>query len=111
MQSQLPDAEGYVLTNLAAASVVAGRLTPVTIGRRQLLVTRLEGRPVAFDRLCPHAAADLKAGDLGRHRLTCPQHGWKFDLRSGRCLWPADESTHLRLYSVKETAGRLAIQL
>lgn len=106
-----PDTEGYYLTNVLAVAVSAGRLTPVTIGRRQLLATRLEGRLVVFDRFCPHAAADLKVGDLARHRLTCPQHGWKFDLRTGRCLWPEDETNRLRLYPVKETAGRLAIRL
>ena len=38
-------------------------------------------------RRCPHLKADLtRFGVLDGDTLTCQLHGWKFDLRSGRCL-------------------------
>jgi UDP-MurNAc hydroxylase len=38
-------------------------------------------------RRCPHLKADLtRFGIIEGDQLTCQLHGWKFDLRSGRCL-------------------------
>lgn len=40
-----------------------------------------------IQRRCPHLKADLsKFGHVGNGQLTCDLHGWKWDLRSGRCL-------------------------
>ncbi|QSB13500.1 MBL fold metallo-hydrolase [Natronosporangium hydrolyticum] len=38
-------------------------------------------------RRCPHLKADLsRFGIIEGETLTCQLHGWKFDLKSGRCL-------------------------
>jgi len=38
-------------------------------------------------RRCPHRNADLKElGEVVGDTLTCQMHGWRFDLRTGRCL-------------------------
>ena len=38
-------------------------------------------------RRCPHLKADLtRFGVIEGETLTCQLHGWKFDLRTGRCL-------------------------
>ena len=38
-------------------------------------------------RSCPHLGADLhRFGVLDGQTLTCQQHGWQFDLSTGRCL-------------------------
>jgi nitrite reductase/ring-hydroxylating ferredoxin subunit len=35
---------------------------------------------------CPHAGASLAQGRLEGHEVVCPQHGYRFDLRTGICL-------------------------
>jgi UDP-MurNAc hydroxylase len=36
---------------------------------------------------CPHLKADLsRFGTLDGDNLTCQMHGFRFDLRTGRCL-------------------------
>ncbi|KAJ1477379.1 Rieske [2Fe-2S] iron-sulfur domain-containing protein [Baffinella frigidus] len=46
-------------------------------------------RVVAIDATCPHQGGKLELGaieDLGRDgRVTCPRHGWCFDLADGFC--------------------------
>src|SRR5699024_2577606 len=38
-------------------------------------------------RRCPHLGADLsQTGTVENGVLTCNQHGWQFDLASGKCL-------------------------
>ena len=38
---------------------------------------------------CPHRGGPLGEGKLTGARLTCPWHGWMFDVRTGACLLPA----------------------
>jgi UDP-MurNAc hydroxylase len=48
-------------------------------------------------RRCPHRNADLAVfGELDDGVLTCTLHGWRFDLRTGRCLTAADHPIRVR---------------
>jgi nitrite reductase/ring-hydroxylating ferredoxin subunit len=106
-----PDSDGYYPTGVAAAAVTEGALVKAQVGRAPLLLSRVAEQIVACSRTCPHAAADLSAGSLARDRVTCPDHGWKFDLKSGRCLWPEDESARLKTYAVRVAAGQVLVKL
>lgn len=106
-----PDSEGYYPTGIAAATVTPGELVKARIGRVPLLLSRVDDQIVAFSQTCPHAAADLSGGSLARGRVTCPDHGWKFDLKTGRCLWPADESARLKIYPVRVALGQVQVKL
>lgn len=48
-------------------------------------------------RRCPHLGADLsQTGTVQNGVLTCNQHGWQFDLKSGRCLTTSDHPIRSR---------------
>lgn len=83
----------------------------VTVAHRRLIITRFQGRLYAFSTLCPHAAADLSQGQLYRGRIDCPDHGYRFDIRTGRALWPPDEVCRLTHFEVKESAGHILVRL
>lgn len=92
-----------------------GELAPgdrklVDFGERQLLVANLNGEYVAFARLCPHAATELDDADIDEARLTCPGHGWVFDLRSGRCLLP-DGAAYLGVLPIEERDDGICVKL
>ena len=89
------------------SDLVEGEFTLVELAGEELILTLAEGEPVAFRRTCPHAAADLSAGDLHRGRVTCPLHGYKFDMRTGRIRYPIDESYQLRCYAVEVRSDEL----
>ena len=43
----------------------------------------------ALDGVCPHAGGPLGEGSLTGTRVTCPWHGWQFDVATGgHCLTP-----------------------
>ncbi len=69
-------------------AVPAGKMTPVEMGGRQLLLTHIDGRYFAFVRECPHEAADLQAGQLVGTKVRCVNHGYCFDLTTGECDLP-----------------------
>ena len=98
---RVTDSEQFTKSRVRAAAVREGVLTSLSIDDEDVLLTRLDGEVIAISGTCPHAAADMGDGTLHRQRITCPLHGWKFDLRSGRTLWPEDEACRLRRFDVK----------
>ena len=38
----------------------------------------------ALDGVCPHQGGPLGKGQLNQCLLSCPWHGWQFDVRSGQ---------------------------
>jgi len=58
--------------------VVAGRI---------VAVFNTDGTFHAMDGICPHAGGPLAKGILHQNVVTCPWHGWQFDVTTGRhCL-------------------------
>ncbi len=39
-----------------------------------------------YDSRCPHQTTNIPHLALQDHTLTCPKHGWVFDVKSGACL-------------------------
>jgi nitrite reductase/ring-hydroxylating ferredoxin subunit len=73
--SDIPSGEGREF-------VVAGRI---------VAVFNVEGAFHALDGICPHSGGPLAKGKLHQNVVTCPWHGWQFDVTTGRhCL-----NTHL----------------
>ena len=68
--------------------VKPGRAGEFPVGDRLVALFRLaepdEGREwFALDGLCPHAGGPLGAGALTGCVVTCPWHGWQFDVTDG----------------------------
>lgn len=44
----------------------------------------VDGRIAAIDGICPHQGGPLAEGTLQDAIVTCPWHGWQFDVRTGQ---------------------------
>jgi len=97
----------------------------VVVNGRALVVVRKGSEFFALREACPHAGASLSRGRVvglprqalpgnaaGYERegeiLTCPWHGWSFDLRTGRSL-VKPEKVRVRAYAVSVRDGRVCI--
>ena len=96
------------------SEIPPGGRTIVDIGGRRVGVFNVNGTFVAALNVCPHQLAPVCLGPVrgttlesppGEYRwgrqgeiLSCPWHGWEFDLLTGEAL--ADKRTRLRLYPV-----------
>lgn len=59
----------------------------VVAGGRVIALYNVEGAFYAMDGICPHAGGPLGRGTMNGKIVTCPWHGWQFDVTSGRhCL-------------------------
>jgi toluene monooxygenase system ferredoxin subunit len=63
------------------------------VGTRRVLlvaVDGVDGEVRAYDNRCPHRAWPLERGTLADGVLTCANHGWSFDVATGRCVDPGE---------------------
>lgn len=44
----------------------------------------VDGRISAIDGICPHQGGPLAEGPLDGTTVTCPWHGWQFDVQTGK---------------------------
>lgn len=56
----------------------------VTIGERWVGLFNLDGRYHAIDNVCLHRGGPLGGGELNGKVVTCPWHGWQYDVTSGK---------------------------
>jgi nitrite reductase/ring-hydroxylating ferredoxin subunit len=61
------------------------------------------GEPHAMEVTCRHQNGDLTLGERCGTLVTCPRHGWVYDLATGACL--TEPWARLRRYAVREEAG------
>jgi nitrite reductase (NADH) small subunit len=74
-------AEGYKVARVS--DVPEGRVIRVEIAGRVLALAHAGGAFHAVADRCPHRGGPLSEGTLEGCKLTCPWHGWTFDVSSG----------------------------
>jgi len=62
----------------------------IACGDRELFVHRDGDGVRVYDSRCPHQVTNIPELALSGATLTCPKHGWVFDIRDGRCLEKGD---------------------
>lgn len=77
-------------TRVASLSEIPpGTAIEVTVSDRVIAVFNVDGALYALDGICPHSGGPLAKGRLAGQIITCPWHGWQFDVTTGRhCLAP-----------------------
>lgn len=78
-----------------------GQCRELVAGDRIVALFNVEGTFHALDGVCPHQGGPLGKGQLQGCVVTCPWHGWQFDVRSGQ---------HLTSRSVKHESFPLKVE-
>ncbi|MSR56153.1 MAG: non-heme iron oxygenase ferredoxin subunit [Planctomycetaceae bacterium] len=68
----------------AVADCPPGTSKEVMAGDQIVALFNVEGTFHALDGICPHAGGPLGEGTLRGSIVTCPWHGWQFDVTSGK---------------------------
>lgn len=69
------------------ADVPPGTMREVIAEDRVVALANVDGQIFALDGVCPHQGGPLGEGQLQGPIVTCPWHGWQFDVRTGQhCL-------------------------
>lgn len=88
---------------------------PRTSGRRawledgtEIAVFDLGDRIVAVDNVCPHQRFPLlHEGEVTEGVVSCPMHGWEFDLLTGECRFGGN--ARLRTWRVEVIDGMVCV--
>lgn len=62
-----------------------GSVREVVVEDRVCAVANVSGEIHVLDGICPHQGGPLGKGACEGAILTCPWHGWQFDVRDGQC--------------------------
>lgn len=61
-----------------------GTALEAVAGDRVVALYNVDGEFYALDGVCPHQGGPLGQGELAGAIVTCPWHGWQFDVRDGQ---------------------------
>lgn len=89
---------GNLFKVATVGEIEPGRRKVVSINGKQIAIINIDGDLIAITNKCPHEAFPLTYAPVYENRIICPQHGWTFDVKTGKCL--KDSSYYLRTYKV-----------
>jgi len=76
-----------------------GKGAVVVVKGTRIALFNCEGAFYAIRNTCPHMGGDLGEGCLSGDVVTCPWHGWRFNVKTGKN--PEADVVAVRTYEVK----------
>lgn len=81
------------------SELTPGNAKKVEAGGAEIALFNVGGSFCAIEDMCPHRGGPLSEGALEEGVVTCPWHGWQFNVADGTCLTTPDVSQ--KKYEVK----------
>jgi len=72
---------------IPVSEVPPGDCRTIEVDGTMVAVFNVNGQFYAMDGSCPHAGGPLGDGFLNGNLVTCPWHGWQFDVTTGACTF------------------------
>ncbi|MCH8946895.1 MAG: non-heme iron oxygenase ferredoxin subunit [Acidobacteria bacterium] len=69
----------------------------------------VDGKYFAIDGTCTHKGGPLAEGELNGNVVTCPWHGWKFNVATGEAVF--NEQIKVQTYEVKVEGEDITVEL
>jgi nitrite reductase (NADH) small subunit len=88
--------------------VPPGTVRAVRLGEEEIAVANCNGGFYATQGACIHLQGPLGEGWLDDCVLTCPWHGWQYDVRTGENEF--DRAIKLRTYDVQVADGEIRVR-
>jgi NAD(P)H-dependent nitrite reductase small subunit len=93
-----------------AAEIPEGGSKVVQVKDHSIAIFRHGGELYAIANTCPHQGGPLGEGYLEANGVvSCPWHGWTFDLRTG--VSPLDRDVRVGCYTVHVEDGQVVVTL
>lgn len=65
---------------------------------REIALYNVKGEIYGLENVCPHMGGPLGEGDIENCLVTCPWHGWLFDIKTGACEnMPGEDAAKISL--------------
>ena len=90
-----------------ASEIPPGASKVVVVAGHIVALFNVDGTFYGLSNTCLHRGGPVGEGELDGDVVTCPMHGWQYDVRSGENL--ANPFARLKQYSVKVEGGRVLV--
>jgi nitrite reductase/ring-hydroxylating ferredoxin subunit len=87
-----------LVTIAQAGDIPEGTAKVIDAGGKQIALFNAGGKFYAIDNTCKHRGGPLGEGEIDGTTVTCPWHGWEYDVTSGENL--DDPSMKLGCYPI-----------
>lgn len=91
------------------AEIPAGQAKTVEVDGKQIAVFNCDGTFYAIDNTCKHQGGPLGEGELDGTVVTCPWHGWTYDVTSGGS--PDDPDCAVDTYEVRVEGNGIMVAI
>jgi 3-phenylpropionate/trans-cinnamate dioxygenase ferredoxin component len=68
------------------AELPPNKMIMVVVGGKEVLLANVDGSYYAIANKCTHLGGSLTNGSLDESIVTCPRHGARFDLKTGKAV-------------------------
>jgi nitrite reductase/ring-hydroxylating ferredoxin subunit len=93
---------------IKADELLENTVKSVTVVGRNILLIKQGGQVYAIASRCPHMGCSLATGKLKEYIITCPCHGWSFDIRNGQ--YQTNKAIVLATYECKVEDGQVFVK-
>ncbi len=77
---------GELIRIAGTTDVTPGSGMVVEVNEKAIAVFNLDGTFYAIDNTCLHRGGPLGEGDVEGDVVTCPWHGWQYNVKTGGCV-------------------------
>jgi len=68
------------------SEIPVGKMKMVKLEEKEILIVNVNGNYYAIANRCTHMSGDLSKGSLDGNIVTCPVHGARFDVTTGKAI-------------------------
>ena len=86
-----------------------GGMKGFDINGKNILISNFDGKFYAINGTCTHMGGDLTKGKLDGSIVTCPRHGSRFDVKTGKNL-SGPKILFLKLSTADEVAFEVKVE-
>jgi nitrite reductase/ring-hydroxylating ferredoxin subunit len=93
----------------SAGEIAPGTARQVAVGGKTLAIYNVNGTFYCTDGICLHRGGPLGEGDLDGNTITCPWHGWEYDVTTG--VGKTNPAARLACFAVKVEGGEVQVSV
>lgn len=81
----------------------------VEVKGREIALFKIGDKVYAIDHICKHQGGPLAEGGLEGTIVTCPWHGWQYDVTTGECSF--NPSIQQETFKVREEGEDIFVEI
>ncbi len=100
---------GKIVTVAKKGALGPGRGMVVEAEGKQIALFNCDGELHAIDNVCCHKGGPLGEGELEGKIVTCPWHGWQYDVTTGVCTF--NPAAQVAKYRVEVVGDEVKVEI